>query len=76
MKSYDEAIEEFHNLLNNDPDFLAQYGYCEGSQTKINPDDERILTHEEAIKEQNDSFFEWCSSYEDLKHIKPIKTEY
>lgn len=69
MKSYAEALEEFNNLLGDDPDFLAQWGYCEGSQSEINPDDERILTYEEAVQEQKDAFFEWCSSCEDLKHI-------
>ena len=69
MKSYAEALEEFNNLLSDDPDFLAQWGYCEGDQSEINPDDERILTYEEAVQEQKDAFFEWCSSYEDLKHI-------
>lgn len=45
MITYQEALDEFLSLLNDDPDFENQW-----SNT---PKD----------------FFEWCSNYEDLKHI-------
>jgi len=45
-KTYDDAMEEYTNLRNDDPDFENQW-----SDT---PKD----------------FFEWCSNYEDLQHIK------
>ena len=28
------------------------------------------MTEEEAIEEQEDAFYEWCSVYDDTKHIK------
>ena len=54
----------------DDDEFIAQWGNCEGSQTKINEDDTRVLTYEEALEEQENAFYEWCSNYDDLKHIK------
>jgi len=51
MKNYNEALQEFNNLLNDDPDFQLQWEH-------------------ENEQEQQDSFFEWCSYYEDTKHIK------
>ena len=66
----EEARDEFYNLMNDDPDFQAQWGYCEGSQTKINEDDTRVLTYEQALEEQENAFYEWCSNCDDLKHIK------
>ena len=46
MKTYQEALDEFIDLINDDPDFQNQW-----SDT---PKD----------------FYEWCSNYDDLKHIK------
>jgi hypothetical protein len=66
----EEAREEFNNLLYDDSDFQAQWGYCEGSQTKINEDDIRVLTYRQALEEQENAFYEWCSVYEDTKHLK------
>ena len=71
-KKKEQAREEFNNLLNDDLDFQAQWGYCKGSQTKINENDERVLTFKDVLKEQEDAFYEWCSHYSDLKHIKRI----
>ena len=45
MKTYQEALDEFISLINDDPDFENQW-----SDT---PKD----------------FYEWCSNYDDLKHI-------
>ena len=28
------------------------------------------MTEEEAIEEQENAFYEWCSVYDDTKHIK------
>ena len=75
MKTEDEARSEFNQLLYDDSDFQAQWGYCEGSQTKINEYDLRVLTKEEAIKEQEEAFYEWCSLYDDTKHIKKVKND-
>jgi hypothetical protein len=66
----DQARSEFNQLLYDDSDFQAQWGYCEGSQTKINEDDTRILTHEQALEEQENAFYEWCSLFDDYKHIE------
>ena len=71
-KNIEEARDEFYQLMNDDSDFQAQWGYCEGSQTKINKYDLRVLTKEEAIKEQEEAFYEWCSLYDDTKHIKKV----
>ena len=46
MKTEEEARDAFYNLINDDPDFQAQWGYGE------------------------DAFYEWCSVYDDTKHIK------
>ena len=67
MLNKEQARFEFDNLLNDDPDFQAQWGYCEGSQTKINEYDLRVLT-----KEQENAFYKWCSVYDDTKHIKKV----
>ena len=75
MKTEDEARSEFNQLLYDDSDFQAQWGYCEGSQTKINEDDTRVLTYTEALKEQEDAFYEWCSNCDDLNHIKKPESE-
>ena len=69
-KTEDQARSEFNQLMNDDPDFQAQWGNCEGSQTKINEDDTRVLTYKQALEEQENGFYEWCSNYDDLKHIK------
>ena len=69
-KTEDQARSEFNQLMYDDDEFIAQWGYCEGSQTKINKYDLRVLTKEEAIEEQEDAFYEWCSVYDDTKHIK------
>tara|TARA_R100000657_G_C4571814_1_gene37185 strand:- start:34 stop:288 length:255 start_codon:yes stop_codon:yes gene_type:complete len=66
----EEAREEFNNLLYDDNDFQAQWGYCEGLQTKINEDDIRVLTYRQALEEQENAFYEWCSVSEDTKHLK------
>lgn len=70
LKTEDQARSEFNQLMYDDDEFIAQWGYCEGSQTKINEDDTRVLTYEEALEEQENAFYEWCSNYDDLKHIK------
>tara|TARA_R100001594_G_scaffold66656_2_gene100977 strand:- start:1043 stop:1282 length:240 start_codon:yes stop_codon:yes gene_type:complete len=69
MKTEVEARDEFNSLLRDDPDFLAQWGYCEGSQSKLCDYDDEILTFEQAEIKQENAFYEWCSNYEDLKHI-------
>jgi hypothetical protein len=69
MINEQQARDEFYNLMNDDPDFQAQWGYCEGSQTKINEHDLRVLTKEKAIEKQENAFYEWCGNYDDLKHI-------
>lgn len=46
MKTEEEALDEFRQLLNDDPMFAECWYDCD-------PD-----------------FYEWCSSYDDLKHIK------
>jgi len=43
MITEEEARDEFYNLMNDDPDFQAQW---------------------------EDAFYEWCSMYDDTKHIK------
>ena len=69
-KTEDEARSEFEYNLYEDDEFISVWGYCEGSQTKINEYDLRVLTKEEAIEEQENAFYEWCSVYDDTKHIK------
>lgn len=54
MKNYNEALQEFNNLLNDDPDFQIQWEH-------------------EKEEDQQKAFFEWCSFYEDTKHIKDVK---
>ena len=46
MITEEKARDEFYNLINDDPDFQAQWGYGE------------------------DAFYEWCSVWDDTKHIK------
>lgn len=70
LKTEEEAREEFNFLLLEDDEFKAQWGYCVGKQSEINPDDDRVLTYKQALEEQEKAFFEWCSGYEDLEHIK------
>lgn len=70
LKTEDQARSEFNQLMYDDDEFIAQWGNCEGSQTKINEDDTRVLTYEQALEEQENAFYEWCSNYDDLKHIK------
>ncbi len=57
LKTEDQARSEFNQLMYDDNEFMAQWGSCEGSQTKI-----------------NDAFYEWCSNFDDLKHIKKRET--
>jgi len=45
MKTYQQALDEFYNLLNDDPDFENQW------------------------TDSHKDFLEWCSLYDDLKHI-------
>ena len=71
-KTEDEARSEFEYNLYEDDEFISVWGYCEGSQTKINEYDLRVLTKEQAIKEQENAFYEWCSVYDDTKHIKKV----
>ena len=54
MISYDEALVQFNDLLNDDFNFMEQWGYK--NKTK-----------------QQKAFFEWCSLYEDTKHLKSEK---
>tara|TARA_R100000231_G_scaffold68409_1_gene54618 strand:- start:580 stop:774 length:195 start_codon:yes stop_codon:yes gene_type:complete len=58
MKTEEEARDQFYNLINDDQDFKSQWGHCDGLQIK------------KAIEEQEDAFYEWCSVYDDTKHIK------
>jgi len=66
----DQARDEFEMSLYEDDEFKSVWGYCEGSQTKLNEDDTRVLTREQALEEQENAFYEWCSLLDDYKHIK------
>ncbi len=70
MKTEEQARNEFEKLLYEDDEFISVWGYCEGSQTKLNEDDSRVLTREQALEEQENAFYEWCSLFDDYKHIK------
>jgi hypothetical protein len=70
IKTEDQARSEFECNLYEDDEFTSVWGYCEGSQTKLNEDDTRVLTREQALEEQENAFYEWCSSHPDYEHIK------
>ena len=57
MKTEEQARDEFEKLLYEDDEFISVWGYCEGSQTKLNEDDIRVLTREQALKEQQNAIF-------------------
>ena len=58
-----QARQEFNNLLDEDSSFYIQWNvpYSDENDKPYN---------EEEIKRMNENnFYEWCSNYDDLKHI-------
>ena len=64
MKTKEQARQEYDNLLNEDSNFYIQWNVPFS-------DENNKLYNEEQIKKMNDdNFYQWCSMYDDTKHIK------
>lgn len=59
-----EALKEYYRLLNEDSNFYIQWNVPYSNEAGIFYNDEYI------DKMNKDNFYEWCSNYDDLKHIK------
>ncbi len=64
MKTEKQARQEYDNLLNEDSSFYIQWNVPYGDEN------EKLYNEEEIKKMNDDNFYEWCSLYDDTKHIK------
>jgi hypothetical protein len=75
-KTEEDARHEFNEEINADYAFECQWTCIVGAQKQIDEfeDDDYArnyaLTEKEVEEKQEDFFYEWCSMYDDLKHIK------
>jgi len=65
-KTEKQARQEFNQLLNDDSNFYIQWNI------PYSDDDDKPYTVEQQKKMSDNNFFEWCSLYNDTKHIKRI----
>ena len=63
MKTEQEVREEYNQLLNDDSNFYIQWN------VPYSDDDNKPYTMEQQNKMNNNNFYEWCSNYDDTKHI-------
>ena len=74
-KTEEDARYEFNSLLNADYAFECQWSCIVGTQKQIDEFEDAdyarnyALTEEAAREKEEEIFYEWCSMYEDLKHI-------
>ena len=71
----EDARYEFNSCINDDYAFECQWTCIVGTQKQIDEfeDDDYARNYaltEEVEEKQEDFFYEWCSMYDDLKHIK------
>ena len=67
MKTEEQARQEYDNLLNEDSSFYIQWN------VPYSDENDKPYNEEEIKKMNNDNFYEWCSLYDDTKHIKQQK---
>nr|BAR28312.1 hypothetical protein [uncultured Mediterranean phage uvMED]BAR28430.1 hypothetical protein [uncultured Mediterranean phage uvMED]BAR28538.1 hypothetical protein [uncultured Mediterranean phage uvMED] len=59
----EEALKEYYKLLNEDSNFYMQWNVPYSNEAGMFYSDEHIN------KMNENNFYEWCSLYDDTKHI-------